>query len=80
MREVRSAMLTMETERREAMKKKQNEQRLPKFKATTLGPGDLEHAIGGSVVLPPVKTPPTGSTMSVCHVDGTTDSDPPYWT
>ena len=36
-REVRSAMLTMETERREAMKKKQNEQRLPKFKATTLG-------------------------------------------
>ena len=62
------------------MKKRANEQRLPKFKATTLSQDELESARGGMMESPPVKVPaPTGSTMSVCHIDGTTDCDPGGW-
>jgi len=49
---------------------KKTEQRLPKFKATTLRPDDLKRVTGGLL-----KTG-TAGTRSVCHVDGTDDADP----
>jgi len=49
---------------------KRTEQRLPRFKATTLRPDDLRRVTGGLL-----KTG-TAGTRSVCHVDGTDDADP----
>jgi hypothetical protein len=50
------------------MKKKDDEKKLPKFKATTLGPNELSQATGGQMCN-------ATNTRSVCHVDGTDDGD-----
>jgi hypothetical protein len=48
------------------MKKKNVKKALPKFQSVTLGPDELSKAVGGLVIC-------TTGTVSVCHVDGTTD-------
>lgn len=52
------------------MKTKDDEKKLPKFKATTLGPDELSQATGGQMC-----NGNTNGTKTVCHVDGTTDGD-----
>ena len=52
------------------MKKKSDKKPLPKFKAVTLGPDELSKVVGGNEC--------TCGTVSVCHVDGTTDGDEAY--
>lgn len=47
--------------------KKNTKKTLPKFKAVTLGADELSKAVGGAEC--------TCGTYSVCHIDGTTDSD-----
>jgi len=54
------------------MKKTEKEQRLPKFKATTLRLEDLKRVTGA---LRSVTSGCTSGTRSVCHVDGTDDAD-----
>ncbi|MFZ6178863.1 hypothetical protein [Nannocystis pusilla] len=49
-------------------KKQDSEKKLPKFKAETLGADELCQVTGGM-------PPETGSTRSLCHVDGLTDCD-----
>jgi hypothetical protein len=59
------------------MKKTTKEQRLPKFKATTLRSEDLEQVTGGLVARMSMLRSAgcTAGTRSVCHVDGTDDGD-----
>ncbi|PCC68622.1 hypothetical protein SAMN02745121_05296 [Nannocystis exedens] len=49
-------------------KKQDNEKKLPKFKATTLGADELCKVTGGM----PAETT---STNSICAIDGVTDGD-----
>ncbi|PCC68624.1 hypothetical protein SAMN02745121_05298 [Nannocystis exedens] len=50
------------------MKKKDDEKKLPKFKANTLGVDELCQVTGGM-------PSETGSTKSFCHIDGVDDGD-----
>lgn len=65
-------METIEKKRTYAMnkqtKKQDNEKKLPKFKATTLGADELCKVTGGM----PAETT---STNSICAIDGVTDGD-----
>lgn len=49
-------------------KKNDSAKKLPKFKANTLGADELCKVTGGM-------PPETGSTRSICHVDGIDDGD-----
>jgi hypothetical protein len=52
-------------------KKKDDKKALPKFETATLSDADLRQATGGMM-------PCTGGTRSVCHIDGSDDSDYPF--
>jgi len=53
--------------------KKTEKKALPKFKALTLGAEELGKTTGG--LLQAEYADCTCGTVSICHIDGTTDSD-----
>lgn len=50
------------------MKKRDHENKLPKFSGRTLGADELCRVTGG-------REPESGSTWSICHIDGIDDGD-----
>lgn len=55
--------------------KKNGKKSLPKFKAVTLGADELNKALGGVFADQELDGGCTCGTRSICHIDGTDDSD-----